>query len=104
MPEDFTGLLGQGISHPLTGWAVAVGCLLTLVRLFATGRIMTEARHKEVVDIVTKAADRLGLQFDRLQKTHEQTVAQNGELMETARFNRAVMEAVDKRTGAGGPS
>lgn len=74
-----------------TGWAVAIVVVLTVIRGFLKGQIVSGAVYEQALN----AADKIVAQMDRLQETHAMTTAQNGELLETTRFTRAVTEAVD---------
>lgn len=83
-----------------TGWAAFIALAFLVVRGFVKGDIVAGDIYKAALG----AADKIAAQFERLQGTHAETTRQNTELLETARFTRAVTEAVDRKTRAEDPS
>lgn len=77
-----------------TGWAAFFGVVFIGIRAFVKGDLVSGA----IYQVAISAADKIGSQFERLQTTHAETTRQNTELLEAARFTRAVAEAVDRKT------
>lgn len=77
-----------------TGWAAFFTLTFLVVRSLIKGDLVSGAVYRAALAV----ADKITAQFDRLQTTHSETTRQNTELLETARFTRAVTEAVDRKT------
>lgn len=75
-----------------TGWAAFFGVVFIGIRAFVKGDLVSGAVYRAALAV----ADKITAQFDRLQNTHSETTRQNTELLENARFTRAVTEAVER--------